>query len=187
MTIAEFSRDWAPTIAAIAACLGLVSIVLVWYQIRRTNNWNRVSAAFSLMDLDRFYLLEEQATKDCKALGIPFPHELSPEQATAVRSNYNAYHSVKNLATFLERICVAYQAGYADKDVVSSTYGPLLVGYCGLLEHYIAAARKDTSSPEAYSDFGRTAKSVNEWLQRKRLAVQYHPDGDSVGGVPRKL
>lgn len=187
MSIKEFSTDWAPAISAIAAMLSLLSLLLLWYQIRGTNVWNKVAAAFGLMDLDRFYLLEEQATKDCKAISVPFPAPLSLDQARQVRNNYNAYHAVKNLAIFLDRIAVAYQSGYADKEVVAATFGPILVGYKRVLESYIQLARTELKSPEAYRDFSRTADDCQEWLNKRRLKISSELDGDQAGGISPKV
>src|SRR6516165_2613471 len=106
MTMHDFSTDYAPAIQAVAALLALVSLVLLWWQIKKTNDWSRLSAAFQMMELDKFYRLEEQATKDCKAIGVAFPAAFTMADALNVRNNYNSYHSVKNLAMFLDRLSV---------------------------------------------------------------------------------
>jgi hypothetical protein len=184
----DFSIDYAPTIQAVAAVLGLVSLVLVWYQIRKTNDWNRNSAAFEIMDLERFYTLEEQATKFCKAIEVPFPSLLNIENASKVRNNYDAYHAVKNLVIFLDRICVAYQAGYVDKEVLAFTYGPIIAGYYSFLFNYISIARQEMGAPEAYHDFGRTAVDVASIIEkcRSRLKGREGKLG-SHGGIKRKF
>ena len=187
MPLKEFSADWAPAISAAAACLSLISILLLWHQIRKTNDWNRVGAAFQLLDIERFYSLEEQATKECKAIQIPFPSPLSREQVQTIRSNYNAYHAVKNLAIYLDRLSVAFQAGYVDKDVICATYGPILIGYKEVLGEYIEYTRHELESPEAYRDFSRTADHAKRWIDKRRFDISVQPDRDAAGGVPTKI
>jgi hypothetical protein len=188
MTLHDFSIDYAPAIQAVAAVLGLVSLVLVWYQIRKTNDWNRNSAAFAIMELERFYTLEEQATKFCKVIEVPFPAPLNIENASKVRSNYDAYHAVKNLVIFLDRICVAYQAGYVDKEVLAFTYGPIIIGYYGVLSNYIFIVRQEMGAPEAYRDFARTANDVTLIIEKCRHQLKSREGKrGSHGGIMRKF
>ncbi len=188
MTLHDFSIDYAPTIQAVAAILALVSLALLWFQIKKTNDWNRIAAAFGIMELERFYQLEEQATRSCKAIGVPFPAFLSLENAAKVRNTYDAYHSVKNLVIFLDRICVAYQAGYVDKDVLAFTYGSIISGYHKLLLNYIAVARDEMSAPEAYRDFKRTADDVELRIEKCRQNLKVK-EGElsNHGGINQKL
>jgi hypothetical protein len=184
MTLSQFNVDYAPTVQAVAAVLGLVSLMLLWWQIKKTNDWNRVSAAFQIMEMDKFYLLEEQATKACKAIEVPFPAVLTMDAARKIRSSYDAYHSVKNLAIFLERICVAYQAGYVDKHVIVFTYGALLSGYHSVLESYIAVTREENNAPEVYRDFKRTADDARISIDKCRRKIsQADAKADAHGGI----
>jgi len=59
ITLKEFSTDYAPIIQAVAALLALGSLLQVWWQIRKGNAWNRIAAAFGLLDVDRFDELEK--------------------------------------------------------------------------------------------------------------------------------
>ena len=156
MTFQEFSTDYAPTIQAVAAVLALLSLVQVWWQIRKGNAWNRTAAAFGLLDVDRFDTLEKRVIDKCDEIGIKFPKELTLEEATIVRKNYDAYHAMKPFIYFLERLCVAVTAKYADEDVVYDTYGGLIRGYYKVLKAYVAAARTEDAS-EAYQDFEKVA------------------------------
>jgi hypothetical protein len=156
MTFQEFSTGVAPTIQAAAAVLALLSLVQVWWQIRKGNAWNRTAAAFGLLDVDRFDRLEKTVIEKCDKIGIEFPKELTLDEATAIRKNYDAYHAMKPFVYFLERLCVAVTAGYADEDVVYATYGRLIRGYYKILKAYVAAARTE-DVPEAYQDFEKVA------------------------------
>jgi hypothetical protein len=188
MTVHEFSSEWAPAIQAIAAVLGLISLVLVWWQIRKTNDWNRVSAAFQIMEMEKFFTLEDAATKACKAIEVPFPAELSLADAQKIRSDFSAYHAIKNLATFLERVSVAYQSGYVDRQVLAFTYGALLVGYHRVLQNYIVVTRVENDAPEVYRDFKRTASDAQAVLERCRSRLRDHGSvGDVHGGVPLRF
>ncbi len=152
MTFEEFSSDYAPTIQAIAALLALFSLLQVWWQIRKGNAWNRTAAAFGLLDVDRFDALEKAVIAECEKMGIKFPKDLTLEEVRVIREKHDAYHAMKAFIIFIERLCVAVTAGYADEGVVYSTYGALIRGYYKALKAYIAVARAD-GAPEAYGDF----------------------------------
>jgi len=157
MTIKDFSTDYSPTIQAVAAVLALASLLQVWWQIRKTNSWNRISAAFGLMDLDQFDALEKDVIAGCAKIGIRIPKELTAEEAKLIRENNEAYHAMKPFIIFIERLCVAVRSGYADERVAYHTYGAIVRGYYTVLKAYIAAARVDGNAPEAYRDFEKVA------------------------------
>ena len=171
MTLQEFSIDYAPTIQAVAAVLALLSLVQVWWQIRKGNAWNQTAAAFGLLDVDRFDTLENTLIEKCDKIGIKFPKELTLEEATAIRKNYDAYHAMKPFIYFHERLCVAVTAEYADENVVYNTYGRLIRGYHKCLKAYIAAARTE-DVPEAYQDFEKVATRFEQrWLKNQKSAA----------------
>jgi hypothetical protein len=172
MTIKDFSIEIAPPIQAITSILGLFSLILLWWQIRKTNDWNRASATFGLMDLDRFDTLEQTAIRGCEAIGIKIPIELTEDDAKKLRSNHAAYHAVKPFIMFIERICVSVHTGFTDRDVVSFTYGPIIRGYYGVFRAYIAEARADGDAPEAFRDFEQLALSLNADYQKYRSKLQ---------------
>jgi Domain of unknown function (DUF4760) len=162
MTFQEFSTDYAPTIQTAAAILALGSLVQVWWQIRKGNAWNRTAAAFGLLDLDRFDALERAVINECEKIKIAFPKELTPDEAKAIREQHEAYHAMKPFIIFIERLCVAVTAGYADEGVVYSTYGALIRGYHKFLKAYIAVCRTEGGVEEAYRDFEEVAKRFDQ-------------------------
>jgi len=172
MTLKDFSIDIAPTVQAITSVLGLLSLVLLWWQIRKTNDWNRVSATFGLMDLDRFESLEQTAIKRCEAINIKIPSELTEDEAKKIRSDHTAYHAVKPFIMFIDRICVSVHTGFSDREVVTFTYGPLIRGYYAVFRTYIAAARTDGNAPEAFRDFEQLALSLNADYKKYRTKLQ---------------
>jgi hypothetical protein len=167
MTFQAFSTEYAPTIQAVAALLALGSLVQVWWQIRKGNAWNRTAAAFGLLDVDRFDTLEKSVIEKCGKIGIEFPKELTLDEATAIRKNYDAYHAMKPFVYFLERLCVAVTAGYADENVVYDTYGSLILGYYKILKTYLVAARAE-DGPEAYQDFEKVALRFEQRCLKSR-------------------
>lgn len=157
MTLREFSSDYAPTIQAVAAVAALLSLVQVWWQIRKGNAWNRTAAAFALLDVDRFDALERAVIDECEKIQIEFPKELTSGEAKAIREKHEAYHAMKPFVIFIERLCVAVTASYADEGVVYSTYGALIRGYYKILKAYIVVCRADGGAEEAYRDFEEVA------------------------------
>jgi hypothetical protein len=172
MTVKEFSTDIAPAVQAITSVLGLLSLVLVWWQIRKTNAWNRVSATFALMELERFESLEKAAIEACRKIKIKIPSELTNAHAKKIRSDAAAYHAVKPFIMFIDKICVSVQAGFSDKDLVSFTYGPIIRGYYTVFRMYIAAARADGDAPEAFRDFEQTAIALNTEYKSYRAKLK---------------
>jgi hypothetical protein len=161
MTFKEFSSDYSPTLQAIAAFLALLSLVQVWWQIRKGNAWNRTAAAFGLLDVDRFDALEKTVIAECEKIGIEFPKELTPDDAKVIREKHDAYHAIKAFIIFIECLGVSVTAGYADEGVIYSTYGAVVQGYYKVLKGYIVEVRAD-EGPQAYEDFEKVAMRFEE-------------------------
>ena len=188
MTLNDFSIQVAPTIQAITSAFGLLSLAMLWWQVRKTNDWNRVGATFQIMETEKFSELEKRAIDACSAIQIPFPKNLDREESVKVRSDQTAYHSIKSLMMFLDRICVAYQAGYIDRDIIFCTYGPIIVGYYRHLSTYIGVVRDEMSAPEAYRDFTQVAADLDERIKRHRkLAKMKERYLARILGTPVKL
>jgi hypothetical protein len=188
MTLHDFSVDVAPAIQAGALVIGLGSLLLLWWQIRKANDWNRVSASFQVMELAEFVRLEERVIRQCKGLGVAFPNKLSRADATAVRNKFKSYHAMKAFVTFLERICIAYQTGYVDPDIISCSYGPLIVGFHSHLEEYFKVTREEMDAPDLYRDFALTAKEIEKQIQRQHSKRRWwESQVDRIFGTPKKL
>jgi hypothetical protein len=52
MTLSEFSRDWVPVLQLVLTAVGLASLFLVWYQIRQTSRWNRLTTQYNFLNND---------------------------------------------------------------------------------------------------------------------------------------
>jgi len=171
MTLADFNRDYLPIVQSVITLLGLISVVLLWWQIRLTRKWNKIDAAFRSMDVDKFAQIEADAIDAGRTIGLLITNVLSTADAKAIRATSTVLLKVKNFVIFLDKQAVGYLAGYFDDDVFANTYGPLIRGYAKSLAQYIEFTRVDTENPEAYVDLEKAAEKLTadyNARQRKR-------------------
>lgn len=169
MTLADFNRDYLPIAQAAITLFGLISVILLWWQVVLTRKWNKVDAAFRSMDIDKFAQIEADAIAAGRTLGLLITNELTPAEAKALRADSAVLLKVKSLVIFLDKQAVGYLAGYFDDDVFSNTFGPLIRGYAKNLAHYIEVTRVDTGNRETYVDLEQAAeKLTNAYNERQR-------------------
>ena len=109
MTLQEFVRDWVPILALIMSALGLISLGLVWYQLKLSTKWNKLQGQSNFLNRS----VDEQEGKVQAALtplGIDFFAQLTPltvEEAQAIRDGDEAYLQTKTYLNALEDIAAA--------------------------------------------------------------------------------
>jgi hypothetical protein len=118
VTLQDFSRDMVPIIAIGIGGLGLVSLVLLWRQMRSTNQWNKLQTqnGFINQDLDD---LSRKLQESLKLHGIIYQKQrdaLPDNLCQAIRDDDRAFFDVKTYLNTFENIAAAVRIGFVDSD-----------------------------------------------------------------------
>lgn len=127
MTIADFSRDVAPTLSALFSSLALVSILLMWWQIRKGVAWNRLSATRDHYndlptDEEEIYI---QTT--LRGMGMDPYRPLTDAQVLEVFKNTEFFMRLRLYLNKYEVFCAAISSGMVDSDYAKTIVGDKVV------------------------------------------------------------
>jgi hypothetical protein len=162
MSLQDFTRIWVPIIQAGIGLLGLCSLGLVAWQIRRTNYWNRLNfsnnytaSSSSGMELERKVLV---ATKH---LGIDLNSNI-PLTETDVdklweNESEDAYYAIREYLSTLEKLCVGIRIGAADLELAYAVHHLQIISAQRLFETFIQRMRKGQGSNEIYVELETVA------------------------------
>ena len=171
MTLQEFVRDWVPILALIMSALGLISLGLVWYQLKLSTKWNKLQGQSNFLNRS----VDEQEGKVQAALtplGIDFFAQLTPltvEEAQAIRDGDEAYLQTKTYLNALEDIAAAVRIGFVDEDFAYALEGSRLMKAWKIFEPLAAALREYHSAQEIYVELENVA---SEWRERRAVETK---------------
>ena len=126
MSLEDLAKIYAPIVQAIFSAFGLVTIILLWYQIKQTNKWNKLKTE------QTFYSgYSRQLTKTLyrklESLGIQTRLRTNPLSENEVDLIFNdkkgdAYYALTDFLNDLEVTCMSINAGKVDEEVAYETH-----------------------------------------------------------------
>ena len=165
MTLTEFTRDYVPVFQLAVTTLGLVSLVLLWWQIRRTTAWNKLQSHHEFFHDKPSSVAEKQMLDVLHRLEIDRYTPLSEEQAKQIFDDPEASFAAKCWLNEFEDLCAAVNVGTVDKDYAYALEAERVVRNYRLFEQLILWIRNTLGIPEVYIELETVAL---EW-ERKQL------------------
>lgn len=187
MTIEIFSRDWAPIGQLIVMALGLVSLLLLYWQIRMSVRWNKINAHmqyfWSIPSVEK----REKLDKNLKRLGIreeciEGDRPLNDDEVELIVSDPEATRAVKRFLNDLERLCIAVNSGATDEDYAYAENSHEVVRIYNRFEKYIVKRNTVRNEEELYIDL---KKAALRWAERDKKS--YHSIKNAIAHINRKL
>lgn len=173
MTIETFSRDIVPIIQAGLALVGLISLFLLWWQIKQTNLWNKLTSKHNFLDVPLSAQLERDLTKSCEKLQIHFDKVLTSEQCKSIRQDVDAYINAKAFLNDAENICAAVRIGSVDIDGAYAVHSARIIRMYDKFIEFIKMVREEYQDDEIYIEFEKTAL---EWKLRHSESSKKNSD-----------
>jgi len=197
MTLQEFSRDVVPIAQLVLTLAGLVSLFLLWNQMRQTTLWNRLSCPLNFIDTELSGRLEAELLRTTTAIGIDLTKIdcLTDEQSSGICSNPDARLAVKNYLTYLENVCAAVQVGAAEPDLAYHVHSVRVEEAWTVFKPFVTQLRKSQDDDDIYRELSKTAVqwSAREKKEREARRVQLEAERKRLeveqekGGVPKKV
>lgn len=174
MTIAEFSRDWVPTLQLVVAIIGLASLLLVWRQIKQASQWNRLTTQYNFLNT-AFSLQLDKAIYDATGkLGLDLKgrqNPLNPEEIDKLLGDTDAYTVLIAYLNEFENICGAVRAGIADPDVAFGIHSARVLKEFVVYKPFIDKIRARDSNQEVLIEFERVFDDWNKKVARSRQEI----------------
>lgn len=124
MTLTEFSRDVIPIIAAIFSGVSLVSLLLLWQQIKQaTDNsrqalvWNRNNAHHTFFANTPNPERERKLAEEMKRIQLDPDSPLTNDLVTKVKEDAFVALALRQYLNEFEELCAAVNAGTVDEDL----------------------------------------------------------------------
>ena len=123
--------------------LGLLSLMLVWWQIKQTTLWNKLRAEESylrLSDMD----LQKTVLQAAKDIGIDLKARTTPiteAEAQKIWDDDKTYAALLTLLNNTETIALAMNAGKVEMDVALEMHGFLISHLFETYEQFIQKVR----------------------------------------------
>ena len=173
MSLQDFVRDWVPIMSLIVGALGLLSLGLVWYQLKLSTKWNKLQGQSNFLNRS----LDEQEARLQAALmplGIDFYAQidkLTAPQAKAIRGNDEAYLQTKTYLNALEDIGAAVRIGFVDVDFAYALEGSRLMKAWRIFEPLALDLREYHSAPGIYIEMENVALAWGDRRAAERKAI----------------
>lgn len=168
MSLQNFSRDIVPILQLLVSFLGLISFLLLWWQIRQTTLWNKLKAQQTFLSHTTLKL-EEEAQQAAKEAGVIVKARVEPLTNDEVQKIWNhdkAYHALMRLLNDLETTCTAIHAGVVDPDIAYSSHGIRITHYHKVYLPVIKTLKKHYENDDILAEFDKLAE---EWNRRREL------------------
>jgi len=168
MTLEVFSRDVVPVLQFVVTCIGLLSLILVWRQLKQAHIWNKVQAQQSLLSVE----LGEFAAKliaAAKNVGVDLKARVTPLDQKGVErlwSDDDAYNATMDYIDRIQHICSMIQAGVLDDELAYHSYYAYVVYEYNIYEPFTDRLRKHYDDEEMGNEWTKTAKRWEERRQR---------------------
>jgi hypothetical protein len=194
MTLTDFSRDWVPIIQTVILLIGVISLPLIWWQIRETRLWNKLQSPFNYVDVEKESKLEKEAQEACLKLGIDLIKKkapLSDEEVHNIREDKGAYYAVKFLLDYEETLCAAINVGNADEELSYAVHSAGVDRCYTLFSNYIKAIRESCDDREIYYELERTAlrwRILQAEREEKQISMisKLNKKLEKLSGTPKK-
>lgn len=156
MTLSEFNRDWVSLLQLIVTAVGLGSLVLLWWQIRKTSNWNRLTSQYNFLNNAISVELSKNLYKAARRLNINLKGRLEPltnEEVKALISDDESYVNIFAYLNEFENICGAVRAGVADFDVAYGIHSARVIIEFNVYKPFIETIRERDEDDEIWIEF----------------------------------
>lgn len=170
MTPQEFTRDIVPILTLCVTSLGLVSLFLLWWQIRKGIAWNKLSAT-----REHYNDLPSQENEiglqnKLRGIGIDPYKPLTEEQVGKVFDDPELFLQLKLYLNKYEVYCAALAAGLMDEEYARALVGAKVVVLMEVFEKLINRQRKERDLDVIWIEIERLAAEwkINRDIENKR-------------------
>ena len=159
MTLQEFSRDIVPI-------LGLGTILLVFWQLYRTNKWNQYNFTYNILNSGKIEELESNviALFKAKDINIVSKKSIGEPILELIKNDQGLNNAISIYLSFLEKFCIAINHNAVDEEIAFDALSENIVRSWVRYKIYIGWYREDGDA--IYSGLEKQAKL---WMPKIKL------------------
>ncbi len=164
MTLEYFSKNIVPILTLLMSGVGVISLILVWHQIRLANIWNKLNTQNTLLA----NLPKEEHEKYVWGILSDVDKDLdgniSEKSAADVYDDNDKFISIKGFLNSFEIVCAALNAGSIDEDYAYSVHGARITHAFERFRNFIEHVRSSRDNLEVYIELEKVAV---RWIDRQ--------------------
>jgi hypothetical protein len=167
MTLQDFTRDIVPILQLLVSVLGLISLFLLWGQIRQKTLWNKLRTQQTFLSHITLELQQklQQAAKKVNVTLKARVEPLSESEIQRIWDDDAAYLALSRFLNDLETTCTAIHIGIVDPEVAYSSHGIRVTRYYKVYSPVIKKLRAHYNSEDILAEFQKLAE---EWMEKER-------------------
>lgn len=161
MALEVFSRDIVPI-------LGLVTILLVAYQLRRTNRWNQINFTYALLNSNRLYALEFKVIERFREnyVDIVKCNELSDDIFEIVKGDQSLNRAIFEYLSFINNFCIGIKYNAVESKIAYDAVSDDFIRQRKRYKKYIDWYREDDA--DVYSELEYQARKWEKQSEKQR-------------------
>lgn len=168
MNVQTFSRDWAPIAQLVVTSLGLISLCLVYWQIRMTVRWNKINAHIQYFASFANGTRRDALDMELRRIGIDerkidLDHSLGEDDVSRILADPAATRAVKRFLNDAEGLCIAVNSGATDEHYAFAENSHEIVTIYLRFQKYIQQRIELRGSDDLYINLKITA---SRWAQK---------------------
>jgi hypothetical protein len=146
MSFGDFVRDIVPILQLCIASLGLVSVILLWRQIKDAKHWNQINATFALVAHDRFVPFQREMYDAFGEEGISLLHvrQLGEAELAAIARNDRLQRAVINYLNYVDSFCAGVNYGALENDLAYALFSEHILDAWYTFQPYIKMQQDHT-------------------------------------------
>ncbi|WP_413664773.1 DUF4760 domain-containing protein [Microbulbifer sp. CNSA002] len=163
MVIEEFSKNIVPILQLLVSSAGVVGIILLWYQIKSTHQWNKASSQHAL--LSNLPNQDHEATvwKIVDNLEKSEDGSITENASKEIYSDIDTWTCIRFFLNKFEQLCAAVNANALDDSYAYSVHSAKVTNIFQKFRNYIEFSRIRLNDDEIYIELEVVA---SRWHQR---------------------
>lgn len=167
MSLTAFTRDIVPILQLVISIIGVGGLVLVWYQIRLSNMWNRASQQHQMLQNLPPEEHEKRVWKIFEAQEKDKNGYITAGAAELIYDDVDSWVCVKTFLNKFEHLCASISAGFIDDEYAYSVHSARVCDVYFKFSNYIRYARDLANDEDIYIELQKVAK---RWRERTQEA-----------------
>lgn len=155
-----------PVLQLGVSAIALLSLFLLWWQLRQTTKWNRLQSQQTFLSRSSKEIERENITAAREA-GVELQARIEPlthEEVEKIWGHPRAYHALMALINDFEMTCMAIQAGVADEEVAYNAHQSRVTRGYYVYEPFVSRIRVHHENNDAFCEWEKVAE---RWKMRK--------------------
>lgn len=168
MTLQEFSRDIVPILQLVIMSIGLVSLIILWRQIKQASLWNKLRTQHDLWGCLPDENLDKSVLKILRSKNQDENRKIPKELSENIYNDAEMFTTFKTYLNKYEQFSAAINVGAMDEDYAYRMHSARICYVYNTFENFIKILRERREEDEFYIELQRLASKWQKRTQKEK-------------------